>query len=171
MPFSGALPFAPSHVEGGGTPNVRAYVLKASEPAVVRGTVMTINAGEVDEFDTDDVTLIVGVAAAGDQSAYGYGIGDSPTTVTGRANTIPIWLAGTDVVFYGQLSNGTTALVAPDAANVGVSYGLIKQQDGRVTVDEADTTNVVVRVIGFDTTQNSPGRVYFKFLSSTLYVP
>jgi hypothetical protein len=36
-------------------------------------------------------------------------------------------------------------------------------------VDEADTTNVVVTVIGFDTSVDSPGRVYFKFLQSTLY--
>lgn len=168
MAISGALPFTPSHIEGGGTPNVRSYVVKSGED-FVRGAPLTINSGEVDELDTDDVTLIVGVAGAADASAYGYDMADSPAPVTGRANTVPVWTANRDTVFYGQLSNGTTALVAPDAANVGTSYGLIRQPDSRWTVDEADTTNDVVTVIGFDLTQNSPGRVYFKFLNSTLY--
>jgi hypothetical protein len=59
--------------------------------------------------------------------------------------------------------------VTPDNANVGEDYGLVRQSDGTWTVDEADTTNVVVTVIGFDTSVDSPGRVYFKFLQSTLY--
>lgn len=163
-----ALPFLPAYVEGGGTASTRHYVVKSGED-FVQGAPLTINAGEVDELDTNDVTLIVGVAGAADGSAFGYDAGDSPTTVTGRANTVPVFVAGRDVVFYGQLSNGTTALVAPDAANVGLTYGVIKQSDGRWTVDEADTTNVVVTVIGFDTSLDSPGRVYFKFLQSTLY--
>lgn len=163
-----ALPFLPAYVEGGGTASTRHYVVKSGED-FVQGAPLTINAGEVDELDTNDVTLIVGVAGAADGSAFGYDAGDSPTTVTGRSNTVPVFVAGRDVVFYGQLSNGTTALVTPDAANVGVAYGVIKQSDGRWTVDEADTTNLVVTVIGFDTTLDAPGRVYFKFLQSTLY--
>lgn len=163
-----ALPFLPAYVEGGGTASTRHYVVKSGED-FVQGAPLTINAGEVDELDTNDVTLIVGVAGAADESAFGYAAGDNPTTVTGRSNTVPVFVAGRDVVFYGQLSNGTTALVAPDAANVGVAYGVIKQSDGRWTVDEADTTNLVVTVIGFDTSLDAPGRVYFKFLQSTLY--
>lgn len=163
-----ALPFLPAYVEGGGTASTRHYVVKSGED-FVQGAPLTINAGEVDELDTNDVTLIVGVAGAADASAFGYDAGDSPTTVTGRSNTVPVFVAGRDVVFYGQLSNGTTALVTPDGANVGVAYGVVKQSDGRWTVDEADTTNLVVTVIGFDTTLDAPGRVYFKFLQSTLY--
>jgi len=163
-----ALPFLPAYVEGGGSTSTRHYVVKSGED-FVQGAPLTINAGEVDELDTDDVTLIVGVAGAADLSAFGYDAGDSPITVTGRENTVPVFVAGRDVVFYGQLSNGTTALVAPDAANVGVAYGVVKQSDGRWTVDEADTTNDVVTVIGFDTSLDAPGRVYFKFLQSTLY--
>jgi len=163
-----ALPFRPSHVEGGGTTSTRHYVVKSGEDFVI-GAPLTINAGEVDELDTNDVTLIVGVAGAADNSAFGFDAGDSPVTVTGRANTVPVFVAGRDVVFFGQLSNGTTALVTPDNANVGEDYGLVRQSDGTWTVDEADTTNVVVTVIGFDTSVDSPGRVYFKFLQSTLY--
>lgn len=163
-----ALPFTPAYIEGGGTTSTRHYVVKTGED-FVRGAPLTINAGEVDEIDTDDVTLVVGVAGAADATAFGYDMGDSPVTITGRENTVPVFVANPNTVFYGQLSNGTTALVAPDAANVGVAYGIIRQSDGSWTVDEADTTNLVVRVIKFDTSLDSPGRVYFKFISSTLW--
>ena len=168
-----ALPFRPAYVEGGGTASTRHYAVKSGE-SFVEGAPLTINSGEVDELDTDDVTLIVGVAGAADESAFGYDMGDSDgAVVTGRANTVPVFVAGRDVVFIGQLSNGTSSLVVPDAANVGVAYGVIRQSDGSWTVDEADTTNDVVTVIGFKTQgpecSDPYGLVYFKFLQSTLY--
>lgn len=134
---------------------------------------MTINGNAVDEIDTDDVTLVVGIAAAASQSAFGFDAGDSPTTVTGRVDSVPVAVAGRDVVFYGQLSNGTTSLVVPDGANVGVAYGVIKQADGTWTVDEADTTNKLVTVIGFlpqgPSCADPFGIVFFKVLQSALY--
>lgn len=168
-----ALAFRPAYVEGSGTPSVRHYVVKTGED-FIGGAPMTINAGEVDEIDTNDVTLVVGVAAAGDQSAFGYDMGDTAgAVVTGRADTVPVWLANRDVVFVGQLSNGTSSLVVPDAANVGVDYGLIRQSDGTWTVDEADETNVVVTIVDFVTQgpecSDAYGLVYFKFLQSTLF--
>jgi hypothetical protein len=167
-----ALPFRPAYVETGTVPSTIHYAVKSGEDFVA-GAPLTINAGEVDELDTDDVTLIVGVAAAADESAFGYDMGDSPTVVTGRANTVPVWRATRDTVFIGQLSNGTSALVVPDAANVGVAYGVIRQSDGTWTVDENDTTNDVVTVIDFVTQgpecSDASGLVYFKFLQSTLY--
>ena len=169
-----ALPFRPAYVEGGGTTSMVHYVVKSGEDFVA-GAPLTINAGEVDELDTNDVTLIVGVANAQDASNFGYSVSDMADSafVTGRENTVPIWIANSSTVFVGQLSNGTTSLVVPDAANVGEDYGLIRQSDGTWTVDEADTTNVVVTVVKFETQgENCPdpfGRVYFKFLRSTLY--
>lgn len=168
MAINGALPFRPAYVEGGGTPVTRHYVNKTSE-TFYEGSIATINAGEVDVIDTNDVTLIVGVAGAASESAFGYDLADSPTVVTGRSNTIPVYVANTNTVFYGQLSNADTALVAPDAANVGEDYGILIQADGVITVDESDTTNVVVNVIKFDTSVDSPGRVYFKFLQSAIF--
>lgn len=168
MPISGALPFRPAYVEGGGSPAARHYTVKTSETFTV-GAPLTTNAGEVDEIDTDDVTLVIGVAGAANASAYGYNMADQPSTVTGRADTVPVFIANRDVVFMGQMSNGTTALVVPDAANVDqVGFGIIKQTDGTWTVDEADTTNKVVVVIDFDTTITSNGVVFFKFLASTI---
>lgn len=167
-----ALPFRPAYQENGVNPSTIHYVVKSGEDFVL-GAPLTINAGEVDEIDTDDVTLIVGVAGAADASAYGYDMADSPTVITGRANTVPVWRATRDTVFIGQLSNGTTSLVVPDAANVGTQYGVIRQSDGTWTVDEADTTNDVVNVIDFVTQgpecADPFGLVYFKFIQSTLY--
>lgn len=167
-----ALPFRPAYQENGTNPSTIHYAVKSGEDFVL-GAPLTINAGEVDELDTDDVTLIVGVAGAADASAYGYDMGDSPTVITGRVNTVPVWRATRDTVFIGQLSNGTTSLVVPDAANVGIQYGVIRQSDGTWTVDEADTTNDVVNVIDFVTQgpecADAFGLVYFKFIQSTLY--
>lgn len=167
-----ALPFRPAYIETGEMYSTIHYAVKSGEDFVA-GAPLTINAGEVDELDTDDVTLIVGVAAAADASAFGYDMADSPTVITGRANTVPVFRATRDTVFVGQLSNGTTSLVVPDANNVGVAYGLIRQSDGTWTVDEADTTNDVVTVIDFVTQgpecSDPYGLVYFKFLQSTLF--
>lgn len=171
MPISGAMPFRPAHVEGGGTPATRHYVVKSGEDFVM-GAPMTMNAGEVDEIDTDDVTLILGVAASADASAFGYDAADSPTVITGRADTVPVFTANRNTVFYGQLSNGTTALVDPAAANCR-TYGIVKQTDGVWTVDTADTTNLVVNVVGYTpagaSAAGSAGYVHFKFIGSTLY--
>ena len=167
-----ALPFRPAQLETGEAFSTIHYAVKSGEDFIL-GAPLTINAGEVDEIDTNDVTLIVGVAGAADASAYGYDMADSPTVITGRANTVPVWRATRDVVFVGQLSNGTTSLVVPDAANVGEDYGVIRQSDGTWTIDEADTTNVVATVIDFVTQgpecADAFGLVYFKFLQSTLY--
>ena len=169
MPISGALPFRPAYIEGGGTVPCRHYVVKSGED-FTNGAPMTINAGEVDEIDTDDVTLVVGVAGAADASAYGYDMADQPSTVTGRSNTVPVFIANRNTVFQGQLSNGTTALVVPDAANVdGVGFGIIKQTDGTWTVDEADTTNKLVQIVDFDTALGGTyGTVFFKFFAAAL---
>ena len=166
-----ALPFRPAYVETGVNPVAIHYVVKSGED-FVRGAPMTNNAGEVDELDTADVTLIVGVAGAADASAYGYDMGDSPTVITGRANTVPVWRATRDTVFMGQISTGAT-LVVPAAADVnGTGYGVIRQSDGTWTVNRSDTTTKTVRVIDFvlqgPECADQYGLVYFKFLESTL---
>lgn len=169
MPISGAMPFMPAYIEGGGTVGTRHMVVKSGEDFVI-GAPMTINAGEVDEIDTDDVTLVIGIAGAADASAYGYDMADQPSFVTGRANTVPVYVANRNTVFQGQLSNGTTALVVPDNANVdGVGYGIIRQTDGTWTVDEADTTNKLVQIVDYDLKLGGTyGTVFFKFFAAAL---
>ena len=65
-----ALPFIPAQVETGEAFSAIHYVVKSGED-FIKGAPLTINAGEVDEIDTDDVTLIVGVAAAADAGGAG----------------------------------------------------------------------------------------------------
>jgi len=169
MAITGAIPFRPAYIEGGGTVAVRHYVVKSGEDFEI-GAPLTINAGEVDEIDTDDVTLVVGVAGAPDGSAYGYNMADQPSFVTGRADKVPVYIANRNTVFVGQLSNGTTGLVVPDDANVdGVGYGIIKQTDGTWTVDEADTTNKLVSIVKYDTKLGGAyGSVFFKFFAAAI---
>lgn len=170
-----ALPFRPAYNQGRFAPVTQHWPLKSGETCVT-GSPMTRNANEVDEIDTDDVTLVVGVAASANQSAFGYDAGDQPSSpvVTGRADTIPVFVATTNTVFTGQLSNDTTMVVPVAATHVGVSYGIRKQSGGEWTVDTNDTTNVVVKVI--KVVNQGPecsdpyGLVWFKFLSSTLLV-
>lgn len=169
-----ALPFRPAYNQGRFAPVTQHWPLKSSETCVT-GSPMTRNGAEVDEIDTDDVTLVVGVAASANQSAFGYDAGDQPASpvVTGRADTIPVFVATTTTVFQGQISNDQT-MVAPASSDVGVSYGIRKQTDGTWTVDRNDTTNVVVKVIKVVTQgpecADPYGLVWFKFLASTLLV-
>lgn len=168
------LPFRPAYVEGGGSPSVTHWPLRSGETCVT-GSPMTRNGAEVDEIDTDDVTLLLGVAAAGNQSAFGYDAGDQPASpvVTGRVDTIPIYKANATTIFYGQISNNGT-MVAPASSDVGVNYGIIRHSDGTWSVDRNDTTNVVVRVLKVVTQgpecSDPFGMVWFKFLASTLLV-
>lgn len=169
-----ALPFRPAWRESAGQGvffPVRHYPIVSGESFVL-GAPLTQNSQEVDEIDTNDVTLILGIAGAASESAFGYGNADTVSHVTGRENTVPVFLADRNQIFEGQLSNGTTSLVVPDNDNVGEDYGVVRQSDGTWTVDEADTTNVVVQIIDF-VTQGAEcadpfGKVYFRFLASTL---
>ena len=169
-----ALPFRPVQREGAGQGvffPVRHYPVKSGETFVL-GAPLTQNGIEVDEIDTNDVTLILGVAGAASDSAFGLGNADTVSHVTGLETTVPVFLADRNQIFEGQLSNGTSALVVPDAANVGEDYGVVRQSDGTWTVDEADTTNVVVQILDFVTQgpecSDPNGKVFFRFLSSTL---
>jgi hypothetical protein len=171
MPISGARPIRPAYVESGqGIPPVKHYTI-ANAQSLKIGTPVTLSSGLAAEIANDATTNILGVAQGKSESAYGYDIGDSPLVVTGRADTTPVALNSRNTVFVGQLSNGTTALVTPSTSNVGVAYGLQKQTDGAWTVDTSDTTNIVVRVIGFDLSEGGPnGVVFFKFIASTALI-
>jgi len=169
-----ALPFRPSSREGAGQGvmfPVRHFPVLGGESFIL-GAPMTRNGVNVDEIDTNDVALVLGVAGAANESAFGFGNADTVSHVTGRENTIPVFLADRNQIFEGQLSNGTANLVVPDAANVGVSYGVVRHADGTWTVDEADTTNNVVAVVAFVTQgpecSDPFGQVFFRFLASTL---
>lgn len=158
-----ALPIRPAYAETSGTPVFEHYTLAASQTQKI-GAPMKFTSGTLIEASSaaDAATGLAGFAAALNNSAFGFDAGDSPTTVTGRENTIPISPANRNTVFYGQISTGTSAIVAPATTDIGVAYGLVKQSDGYWTVNRSDTTNVTVVVTGIDPTLYGTGVVLFK---------
>lgn len=163
-----ALPIRPAFADTSGTPATKHYTLAASQTQKI-GAPMKFSSGTLAEAaDAAACTTgLAGIAGAVNQSAYGYDAGDSPTTVTGRANTIPIFPANRNTTFYGQISTGTSAIVAPATTDIGVSYGLVKQSDGYWTVNRSDTTNLCVVVTGIDDTLYGTGVVLFKIRNAS----
>jgi hypothetical protein len=162
-----ALPIRPAFADTSGTPATKHYTLAASQTQKI-GAPMKFSSGTLAEAADAAAcaTGLAGIAGAINQSAFGYDAGDSPTTVTGRENTIPIFPANRNTTFYGQISTGAT-LVAPAVTDIGIAYGLVKQSDGYWTVNRSDTTNVCVVVTGIDNTLYGNGVVLFKIRNAS----
>lgn len=109
------------------------------------------------------VTNILGVSLEGVVA----GAANNPSGLVGLA------LAGRENVFMAKLTNGAGVVQTPDAANVNLTYGLLKNgagSDAWFSVDEADTVNVVVEVIGYSL-EIDDGVVFFKFIESAIQQP
>lgn len=163
-----ALPIRPAFADTSGTPATKHYTLAAGQTQKI-GAPMKFTSGTLIEASSaaDASTGLAGISAAVNQSAFGFDAGDSPTTVTGRENTIPILPANRNTTFYGQISTGTSAIVAPATTDIGVAYGLVKQSDGYWTVNRSDTTNLAVVVTGIDPTLYGTGVVLFKIRNAS----
>lgn len=73
-------------------------------------------------------------------------------------------------VFVAKLTTGAGVVVTPDLDNVNAQYGILKNstlQNAWWSVDEDDTTDVVVEVIGIDLNL-AGGVVFFKFIESAI---
>jgi hypothetical protein len=164
-----ALPIRPAFADTSGTPQTEHFLLNTGQTQLI-GAPMKLSSGLATEASSaaDAATGLIGFAAAKNQSAFGYDAADSPTTITGRENTIPVHTGTRGNTFYGQISTGTSAIVAPAQADVGIAYGLVKQSDGYWTVNRSDTTNVAVVVTGIDPTLYGTGVVFFKIRNASL---
>jgi hypothetical protein len=165
------LPIRAAYNEGSGLPAVKHYPLASG--TIVRGALMKLNTNNtIVEITgpTDISNTILGVAKAANASAFGYDMGDSPTVVTGRADTIPLDLANRDTVFVGQIVSAANTPVVPAVADVGVAYGVVKNSDNTWSVNRSNTTNLTVRVLGIvppgEQSSDPFGFVYFKFLAA-----
>ena len=164
------LPMRAAYLEGTGTPPVKHFTIASGTP--LQGAVMKYSTSNtIVELTgaTDISNTILGIARAGNQSAFGFDQGDTAgAVVTGRANTIPLDLANRDVVFVGQIVSAADTPVVPAATDVNVSYGIVKNTDGTWSVNRSNTTNLAVKVIDFRTVGEQVsdpfGLVYFKFL-------
>ena len=166
-----ALPIRFAHSDSGGGPPLKHYTLAASQTQTI-GSPMRFSSGLLAQAAdaTAASTLLVGFAATTNLSAFGYDYGDIPATevVTGRENTCAVVEATRNTTFYGQISTGTSAIVAPAVADIGVAYGLIKQSDNVWTVDRSNTTQLCVVVTDIDLTLYGTGVVMFKVRNASL---
>ena len=132
-----------------------------SDQTYPAGTVVTwdTSSQELDEHAlSTTVTNILGVSVEGVEG----GVAENPSGKVG------VVLASRSNVFVAKLVNGSGVVQTADAANINVQYGLLAISSGMnqwEAVDEDDTSNVVVEVIGIDTDRNV---VFFKFIESAI---
>lgn len=111
---------------------------------------------------------IVGVAAAANLTAPGYNMGNQPTTVGWRQNTIPYYKASTDTVYASHLVNGSDTYVTPATTDIGTSIGLRVTATGEVVADRSlTTTNARVTILRIDT-EFGTNVVEWVFLSTAI---
>lgn len=107
------------------------------------------------------VTGIIGVTMGEVEDGLPGGMGEIPF-----GTTVPIAKARTDVQWFGQVYDNTTAkTVTGDGSLAGRSFGMIKTSTGTWVVDYADTTHVVLRVVKEVPELNG---VIFEFLASAI---
>ena len=154
-----AFVMQPSKFPQGGWP-VGTELPPGSDQTYPKGTVVTWDTGsqELDEHaGTTTVTGIRGVALDGCTAG-------EAANPSGNVNIAD----AKDNVFVAKLTNGSGTVQTVDQANLNVQYGILKNGSGASawwSVDEADTTNVVVEVVDIDTDRNV---VFFVFLDSAI---
>lgn len=93
---------------------------------------------------------IVGIAAEPAGSRPGFQAANNPTIVTGRKQEVIVYDANDDTEFSCRGVNGGTDPVTPTQANVGVSYGAVKDANGIWALNIADVTNTLFTVVDID---------------------
>jgi len=142
-----------------------------SAQTFLRGAVLIMDTdGEVIEASADPVAAIVGIALENYDSKPGYDAANSPSAYTGRVREVSVAKANRSTIFSGRLVTTAGADVAPDQANIGVDYAVVKVSNDWC-VDESDESNVSVRVIDIDIADSDNRIVFFRFLDSVLAEP
>ena len=132
----------------------------------------TIVRGELVIYDTGNVkvaganpTAIVGVALQANDTGPGFNQANAPVVSTYRQSKMCIAMANRETVFRGKLTNNSATRIAPEAADVGVVYG-VTAYSNVWTVDKNKTGgDARVQVVGFDDLTNE---VFFKFLEAAI---
>lgn len=153
------FPIAPAYRYGSSSTPTETAPVGASQ-TITKGDILVAASGYVNVDNTDPTTAtIVGVARRG------------ATTGAAGSQVVEYTPAMPDVIFEGTLRNSATGDYALTAADRFKSYGVEETAGGVAFVDQADTTNTRVRIVGFkDPVGTVDARVYFVFLSSaTIY--
>lgn len=148
--------------KGGGGPAIRT-IKHADAATFVLGDVVKYASGELTIATVSETgAVIVGVAAQSVNSNPGYNAANSPTVVTGKSQTVSVWLADRLNVFKATLVNNSDVSVACTQANVGISYGFRKISAGYWAIDKNITaTNDGATLVAFD--PNDTSTVFFTF--------
>lgn len=149
-----------------GAPEIGEYTATAAQ-TFIAGAVLIFSSGTVSEGGSNP-TAIVGVAAAGAFDAPGYNAANSPSPITWREGTLPVYRSVGKNIFVSPMCNNTltSAKYTPVAADVGVQYGIIKQTSGASTGawwpdKNLTTTDARVEILKIDIENKL---VHWKFL-------
>jgi hypothetical protein len=91
--------------------------------------------------------------------------------IGGRPNDISVAIADRTTIFSGRMVNGATDPVTPlVATDLGTSYGVIVSADNTWAVDQANVTQLCVKIVGIEpqTYAAAPVVVYFVFITPAL---
>ena len=148
-----------------GPPEIRHGKPKAATAFSV-GALLARDGSTLIEFTGGTTVIgIVGVSLSGVKTGLPDGKGGYPF-----GTDIPYYVADDKTIFSALLSTGNK-VHPPEAANLGVSYGVIKAASahaaptGTWMVDESETSSLIVTVVDYDIATNT---VFFKFIESTL---
>jgi hypothetical protein len=134
------------------------------------GAALALTAGELVEATSPIVgATLWGFAQEPVASKPGWGIANSPVVVTGQVQEVSAVRANGLHVYSGQLVNGSSAVVTPTQADVGVNYGLKSYAvNGKNEwyVDKSQTAgNACVTVVDYDADTNT---VYFTVMAARM---
>lgn len=140
------------------------YMNYKTAAAIVIGSVLIDDTGEVDVAGADP-TSIVGLALQAADTSPGYDAANSPATITGREQKISVCRPNDTIIFAAKLTNNSSAVIAPVAADRNAQYG-ITAYSGAWTVDKNKTgASARVTIVGIDEDNEW---VFFKFIASSL---
>lgn len=139
----------------------------ANGQTFLQGSPLVLTSGVASECAANP-TSIFGFAASPYNGNAGFQMANQPSTVTGRNQDVPCFVANSGQQFTSSLVNASAVLVTVTVAMIGASYGLSKQTiNGRATwvVDQAATACLMVSDV--DTDANM---VYFKIKAANIQV-
>ena len=164
-----SLIMQPARIPAGGVFPVIGAEYPSSGQTFVRGAIMVpgsgANLGKYQEAGVNPA-VIAGVALQSVDTAPGFAMANSPTTITGRQTKISMATNNSQTEFEATLTNGSSTRVTPATTDIGQRYG-VTAYSGVWVLDKAKIGNDArAEVTGIDTTTGK-NLVFFKFLPST----
>lgn len=136
------------------------------------GAVLILASNLLSEAGATPTTGIVGIALQaaftnpGNQLPFTSSLA-SGSPIGGRPNDISVAVNDKVQQFSGRMVNGATDPVTPAVTDIGTSYGVAKDSNGIWYVNQADTTNLCVKIVDIEPLggTNVVPLVYFVFIN------